>query len=91
MLLDDRDERPGVMFADMELIGIPHRIVVGERGLKEGKVEYQGRRDSERARRALADAVACFKSQTSGCASLTPLAVLALRACRRRAFAGAQN
>jgi prolyl-tRNA synthetase len=45
VLLDDRDERPGVMFADMELIGIPHRIVVGERGLKEGVVEYQGRRD----------------------------------------------
>jgi prolyl-tRNA synthetase len=46
VLLDDRDERPGVMFADMELIGIPHRIVVGERGLKEGKLEYQGRRDA---------------------------------------------
>ncbi|MBI3479372.1 MAG: proline--tRNA ligase [Nitrosomonadales bacterium] len=45
VLLDDRDERPGVMFADMELIGIPHRIVVGERSLKEGTVEYQGRRD----------------------------------------------
>ncbi|NOU00086.1 MAG: proline--tRNA ligase, partial [Gallionella sp.] len=47
VLLDDRDERPGVMFADMELIGIPHRIVIGERGLKEGMVEYQGRRDAE--------------------------------------------
>jgi len=46
VLLDDRDERPGVMFADMELIGIPHRIVIGERGLKEGMVEYQGRRDA---------------------------------------------
>ena len=46
VLLDDRDERPGVMFADMELIGIPHRIVVGERGLKNGVVEYQGRRDA---------------------------------------------
>ena len=45
VLLDDRDERPGVMFADMELIGIPHRIVVGDRGLKEGRLEYQGRRD----------------------------------------------
>jgi prolyl-tRNA synthetase len=45
VLLDDRDERPGVMFADMELIGIPHRVVIGERGLKEGNVEYQGRRD----------------------------------------------
>ena len=43
VLLDDRDERPGVMFADMELIGIPHRIVIGERGLKEGMLEYQGR------------------------------------------------
>jgi len=45
VLLDDRDERPGVLFADMELIGIPHRVVVGERGLKEGKLEYQGRRE----------------------------------------------
>lgn len=47
VLMDDRDERPGVMFADLELIGIPHRIVIGDRGLKEGKVEYQGRRESE--------------------------------------------
>ena len=46
VLLDDRSERPGVMFADLELIGIPHRITVGERGLKEGKVEYQGRREA---------------------------------------------
>ena len=46
-ILDDRDERPGSMFADWELIGIPHRIVVGERGLKEGKLEYKGRRDAE--------------------------------------------
>ena len=45
VLLDDRDERPGVMFADMELIGIPHRIVVGERGLKQSSIEYQGRND----------------------------------------------
>ena len=45
VLLDDRDERPGVMFADMELIGIPHRIVVGERGLKQSTIEYQGRND----------------------------------------------
>ena len=45
VLLDDRDERPGVMFADMELIGIPHRIVIGDRGLKAGNIEYQGRRD----------------------------------------------
>ena len=46
VLLDDRGERPGVMFADLELIGIPHRITIGDRGLKEGKVEYQGRRDA---------------------------------------------
>ncbi len=45
LLLDDRDERPGVMFADMELIGIPHRIVIGERGLKQSIIEYQGRKD----------------------------------------------
>jgi prolyl-tRNA synthetase len=43
VLLDDRGERPGVMFADLELIGIPHRITVGDRGLKDGNVEYQGR------------------------------------------------
>ncbi len=47
VILDDRDERPGVMFADWELIGVPHRFVVGERGLKEGKLEYKGRRDAE--------------------------------------------
>jgi prolyl-tRNA synthetase len=46
-ILDDRDERPGVMFADWELIGVPHRVVVGDRGLKEGMAEYQGRRDNE--------------------------------------------
>ena len=46
VLMDDRDERPGVMFADLELIGIPHRIVIGDRGLKENNVEYQGRRDT---------------------------------------------
>ena len=58
VLLDDRDERAGVMFADMELIGIPHRIVVGERGLKEGMVEYQGRRDSAAQSIALNEIVA---------------------------------
>jgi prolyl-tRNA synthetase len=48
VLLDDRDERPGVMFADMDLIGIPHRLVVGERGLKQGTVEYKPRRGERR-------------------------------------------
>jgi prolyl-tRNA synthetase len=47
VILDDRGERPGVMFADWELIGVPHRLVIGDRGLKDGKLEYQGRRDSE--------------------------------------------
>ncbi|MBC7787245.1 MAG: proline--tRNA ligase [Methylophilaceae bacterium] len=46
VLLDDRGERPGVMFAEMDLIGIPHRIVIGERGLAEGNVEYKGRIDT---------------------------------------------
>jgi prolyl-tRNA synthetase len=45
VIVDDRGERPGAMFADWELIGVPHRIVIGDRGLKEGKLEYQGRRD----------------------------------------------
>ena len=47
VLLDDRKARPGVMFADMELIGIPHRVVFGERGLDAGTVEYRGRRDTQ--------------------------------------------
>jgi prolyl-tRNA synthetase len=47
VLLDDRDERPGVKFADMELLGLPHRIVIGDRGLKDGVVEYQNRRGGE--------------------------------------------
>jgi len=47
VLFDDRDARPGVMFADMELIGIPHRVVIGERGLKNGEVEYRARGDSD--------------------------------------------
>ncbi len=45
VVLDDRGERPGAMFADWELIGVPHRVVIGERGLKDGMLEYQGRRD----------------------------------------------
>jgi prolyl-tRNA synthetase len=46
VLLDDRGERPGVMFADLELIGIPHRVTIGDRGLKDGRVEFQSRRDA---------------------------------------------
>ena len=55
VILDDRGERPGVMFADWELIGVPHRVVIGERGLKDGKLEYQGRRDAAATPVALAD------------------------------------
>jgi len=61
VLLDDRDDRPGVMFADAELIGIPHRVTIGERGLKDGVIEYQPRRaaageNGEAQKIALADA-----------------------------------
>ena len=55
VLLDDRDERPGFMFADLELIGVPHRITIGERGLKEDCVEYQGRRDEAAVKIPLAE------------------------------------
>ena len=47
VLLDDRNERPGVKFSDLELMGIPHRIVIGEKGLDAGTFEYKGRRDAE--------------------------------------------
>jgi len=57
VVLDDRNERPGSMFADMELIGIPHRLVIGERGLKEGQFEYKGRRDTDATMIAQADAL----------------------------------
>jgi prolyl-tRNA synthetase len=56
VFLDDRDERPGVLLADQELIGIPHRIVIGERGLKEGMVEYQHRRDPAVTKVAIGEA-----------------------------------
>jgi prolyl-tRNA synthetase len=62
VLLDDRQVRPGFMFADMELIGIPHRVVVGERGLDAGEVEYRGRRDSEN-RMIKIDEIVAFLSQ----------------------------
>jgi prolyl-tRNA synthetase len=56
VLLDDRDERPGVLLADSELIGIPHRVVIGERGLKDGKLEYQARRDTSATNLPVAEA-----------------------------------
>ena len=63
VMLDDRGERPGAMFADWELIGVPHRIVIGERSLKEGMLEYQGRRDEAATPVALAEMVAFIKQR----------------------------
>ena len=65
VLFDDRKERPGVMFADMELIGIPHRIVFSERGLDAGTLEYKGRRDQDSRDVALAEIVAFLKSRSA--------------------------
>lgn len=63
VVLDDRNERPGVMFADMELIGVPHRVVIGERGLASGQVEYKGRSDAEATMLAAADCVSWLKDR----------------------------
>lgn len=63
VLLDDRGERPGAMFADWELIGVPCRVVISERGLKDAQIEVQGRRDSAPAKMPLADVVAHLRSQ----------------------------
>ncbi len=63
VILDDRGQRPGAMFADWELIGVPHRVVIGERGLKEGNLEYQGRRDTEATAVPVAEALAFIKGK----------------------------
>lgn len=65
-ILDDRDERPGSMFADWELIGVPHRVVVGERGLKEGKLEYKGRSDTEATMLAASEMAAFLQLKLCG-------------------------
>ncbi|MEW8519941.1 MAG: proline--tRNA ligase [Candidatus Thiodiazotropha sp.] len=65
VLLDDRNVRPGFMFADMELIGIPHRIVVGEKSLDEGKVEYRGRRETENSFIPLDEIVGFLSARSS--------------------------
>ncbi len=66
VILDDRGQRPGAMFADWELIGIPHRVVIGERGLKDGKLEYQGRRDTEASVVPLEDMFAFIQAKLAG-------------------------
>ncbi|MBQ5939936.1 proline--tRNA ligase [Massilia sp. AB1] len=63
VIVDDRGLRPGAMFADWELIGVPHRVVIGERGLKEGNLEYQGRRDAEATSVAVGDMVGFIKDK----------------------------
>ncbi|MFC7408952.1 proline--tRNA ligase [Hydrogenophaga atypica] len=63
VLLDDRGERPGAMFADWELIGVPHRVTIGDKGLKDGVVEYQHRRDTEATKVALADIAALIQGR----------------------------
>ncbi|GAB3356806.1 MULTISPECIES: proline--tRNA ligase [Giesbergeria] len=63
VILDDRGERPGAMFADWELIGVPHRVTIGDRGLKEGLVEYQHRRDAAATKIATADVLAHLKGR----------------------------
>jgi prolyl-tRNA synthetase len=69
VVLDDRDERPGVMFADMELIGVPHRVVISERGLKEQMTEYQGRTDESAAKIALDAIVHHVEERVLACRS----------------------
>ncbi len=66
VILDDRGERPGAMFADWELIGVPHRIVIGDRGLKEGKLEYLGRRDTEASNVPVAEMQAFIQAKLAG-------------------------
>ena len=63
VILDDRNERPGAMFADWELIGVPHRVTIGDRGLKEGHLEYQHRRDTESTKVDAAGALDFIKSK----------------------------
>jgi prolyl-tRNA synthetase len=66
VLFDDRDERPGVMFADMDLIGIPHRLVIGERALRNGVVEYKGRRQERASELARARLITELRQRLNG-------------------------
>ncbi|MCY1163713.1 MAG: proline--tRNA ligase [Pseudomonadota bacterium] len=63
VILDDRNERPGAMFADWELIGVPHRVTIGDRALKEGQLEYQHRRDAESSKVEAAAALDFLKGK----------------------------
>ncbi len=63
VILDDRGERPGIMFAEWELIGVPHRVTIGDKSLKEGQVEYQYRRDAEASKLAVGEVFAHVMSK----------------------------
>ena len=63
VMLDDRGERPGAMFADWELVGVPHRVVISDRGLKEGQLEYQGRREAQASKVPAAELPAFVKAK----------------------------
>ena len=63
VILDDRGERPGIMFAEWELIGVPHRVTIGDKSLKDGQVEYQHRRDAEATKAAVGDVFAHVMSK----------------------------
>lgn len=63
VMLDDRGERPGAMFADWELIGVPHRVVISDRGLKEGQLEYQHRRDAAASKVPAAEVLSFLKQR----------------------------
>jgi prolyl-tRNA synthetase len=65
VILDDRGERPGAMFADWELIGVPHRVTIGDKSLKDGQVEYQHRRDAASTKVAVAEVADLLKSRLS--------------------------
>jgi prolyl-tRNA synthetase len=66
VLLDDRDARPGVKFADSELLGIPHRIVIGDRTLAAGNLEYRHRRETESTEISAADPVGYIRHKLNG-------------------------
>ena len=66
MLYDERDARPGVKFADAELLGIPHRLVVAERGLAAGRLEYRHRRDSDSVEFPADEALAFIRARLGG-------------------------
>ena len=66
VILDDRGERPGAMFADWELIGVPHRVTIGDKSLKDGQVEYQHRRDSAATKVPVGEIGAFVKGRLAG-------------------------